>query len=592
MALNFSKSTLPSSKFKVLLKPITTSSSSSDIVNTLLNSQTPQRALSLFKQAISMPLSNAELSQLYAAIIHITTSAQMYPLANSITKQLIACSGNRCTVLDALRGFVGPKSSSKVFDVLIVSFSQLNLVNQAAQVFYQMKVLPVVQACNCLLNAVLKSGRVSYVWKLFDEMLRRRVQPNVFTYNILINACRYQGDGDEKDRPNCSYLHTIIICGKCESGDVNGAIEKFERMKESGVHPNFCTCNALIDVYFKNGDIGEGLALYGKMIEDGLIPNDVSFATLIDGLCKHRRINDARDIFHVDMARFGVLKMAPIYNCLIDGYCKFGNLNEAFKLFAQMRKVGLPPDSVTYGILIKGLCDTKRVGEAADVLLKMRQDGIPANSVIYNTVIDGRCKEGDLNKAMETCLQMSKEGVGPNLITFSSLVDGHSKKGEMEAAMRIYTEMVAKDFKLDVVTYTTLIDGYSKHGNADKMLSIKKEMEENDVKPNVVTNTSLINGLFREGLTRDAIDLNLEKIKFPDFKPNNKTYMVLMYGMYRAGLYFKAGRFYLSMRSSGLVPDAVTYLLLMRGQCKMGYVLNAMTLQADMLKTGAMAEDW
>lgn len=254
--------------------------------------------------------------------------------------------------------------------------------------------------------------------------------------------------------------------------------------------------------------------------------------------------------------------------------------------------MGLSPDVVTYGILIKGLCDGKRVGEAADLLVRMREDGVLTNSVIYNTVIDGYCKEGDMEKAMETCAQMSDEGVDPNLITFSSLIDGHCKKGEMETAMGIYSEMVAKGFEPDVVTYTTLIDGYSRNGDPDKLLSLEREMLEKDVRPNVVTNTCLINGLCREGRMHDAINLYVEKINSSDFKPNSKTYMALIYAMYRAGQYFKSGRFYMSMRKSGLVPDVVTYLLLMRGQCQMGYVLNAMMLQADMLKVGALPCDW
>lgn len=124
------------------------------------------------------------------------------------------------------------------------------------------------------------------------------------------------------------------------------------------------------------------------------------------------------------------------------------------------------------------------------------------------------------------------------------------------------------------------------------MFTLEKEMIENDVPPNTITNTCLLNGLCMEGLIYDAIELYVEKASSPNFKPNKITYMALIYGFYRAGQYFKSGRFYMAMRKSGLVPDVITYLILMRGQCQMGYVLNAMMLQADMLKIGAMPKDW
>uniref|UniRef100_A0A0A9TXV2 Uncharacterized protein n=1 Tax=Arundo donax TaxID=35708 RepID=A0A0A9TXV2_ARUDO len=44
------------------------------------------------------------------------------------------------------------------------------------------------------------------------------------------------------------------------------------------------------------------------------------------------------------------------------------------------------------------------------------------------------------------------------------------------------------------------------------------------------------------------------------------------------------------MRESGMVPDSFTYTILIRGQCMLGYVLNAMMLYADMMKIGVKPE--
>jgi pentatricopeptide repeat protein len=62
--------------------------------------------------------------------------------------------------------------------------------------------------------------------------------------------------------------------------------------------------------------------------------------------------------------------------------------------------------------------------------------------------------------------------------------------------------------------------------------------------------------------------------------------MTLIYGLYLDGQYHEAGKFFSGMRESGMVPDSFTYSLLIRGQCMLGYVLNAMMLYADMVKIG------
>lgn len=233
----------------------------------------------------------------------------------------------------------------------------------------------------------------------------------------------------------------------------------------------------------------------------------------------------------------------------------------------------------------------------------MQQSGINLNAAAYNALIDEHCKDGNLAEALATCTRMNEVGIEPNVVTYSSLIDGHSKKRKMEIAMGIYMEMVAKGVEPNVLTYTAMIHGHAKFGDLDAAFRLHKEMAEKGISSNAITVSVLVDGLCRESRVQDAVmfimkyagqkkpgDINSFCSNYTTEEDcsilNSVTYMTLIYGLYIDGQYHEAGKFFSCMRESDMVPDSFTYSLLIRGQCMLGYVLNAMMLYADMVKIG------
>ncbi|GAV71532.1 PPR domain-containing protein/PPR_1 domain-containing protein/PPR_2 domain-containing protein, partial [Cephalotus follicularis] len=370
---------------------------------------------------------------------------------------------------------------------LIIAFSEMGLVEEALWVYRKIGGLPQMQACNALLNGLVKLGRFDSMWKIYWEMLSRGMVPNVVTYGVLVdNWCRQGHFSKARELVNemvergiepTVVIYTTLINCLCSESKMIEAEEMFRSMRKSGVIPNLYTYNCLIEGHCKMGDVKRVLDLYQRMLGEGLLPNVVTFGILIDALRRVGELRAARNVF-VYMAKFGVVPNIIVYNCLIDGHCKAGNLSEAMDLHLEMKRFEIFPDVFTYSILIKGLCGVGKVEEANDLLLKMRKEGVLANSVTYNALIDGYCKEGNMKKALEVCSQMMEKSIQPNVITFSSLIDGFCKAGNIQAATGLFEEMVIRGLVPDVVTYTALIDGHCKDGNIDKALRMHKEMIE------------------------------------------------------------------------------------------------------------------
>ncbi|CAA0830392.1 Pentatricopeptide repeat-containing protein -mitochondrial [Striga hermonthica] len=124
----------------------------------------------------------------------------------------------------------------------------------------------------------------------------------------------------------------------------------------------------------KLGDVGRGLELMSLMKNSGWRPSWFVYNVLISGLCKERRLGDARKLFD-EMRRLNVAPTTVTYNTLIDGYCKSWDLEGAFVFRERMKNDKVDTNIVTYNTLLSGLCKMGRMDEANKVWGKWRPMG-------------------------------------------------------------------------------------------------------------------------------------------------------------------------------------------------------------------------
>ncbi|XP_074352976.1 pentatricopeptide repeat-containing protein At2g18520, mitochondrial-like [Apium graveolens] len=138
-------------------------------------------------------------------------------------------------------------------------------------------------------------------------MIRIGVFPDVVTYNLLVDGfCSIYWIA-----PNC-YTFIFLMNGYCKSQKVDKAIELFQKMPAAGLKPEVHTTTPLYMVYF------------------GIIHDIQIYTILIDGLCKNKKLDEARNIFDEQK---GVQPDVVIHNVLIRGLCEEGFYEEANELF-------------------------------------------------------------------------------------------------------------------------------------------------------------------------------------------------------------------------------------------------------------------
>ncbi|KAF8109375.1 hypothetical protein N665_0097s0029 [Sinapis alba] len=204
--------------------------------------------------------------------LHILTNFKLYKTAQTLAEDVAAKTHDASLVFGSLQEtYALCGSTSSVFDLVVKSYSRLNLIDKALSIIHLAKAygfMPGVLSYNAVLDATIRTKRnISFAENVFKEMLETQVSPNVFTYNILIR-------------------------GFCSAGNLDAALQFFDKMEKKGCLPNVVTYNTLIDGYCKLRRIDDGFELLRAMALKGLEPNLISYNVVINGLCREGRMKE------------------------------------------------------------------------------------------------------------------------------------------------------------------------------------------------------------------------------------------------------------------------------------------------------------
>ena len=151
-----------------------------------------------------------------------------------------------------------------------------------------------------------KNGHHDKVHEMYNEMVRRRIQPREVHCSILISSSRQRGgvasahnvfwklvqSGKCKD---VSVWNTMIgIYGKVSQAD--NAMKVFAEMERQGVKADCVTYNALIDMFGKLAMFDEVEDLLSRMEGEGLRVNAYTMGSLVSTYGNHGHSQKAKKL--------------------------------------------------------------------------------------------------------------------------------------------------------------------------------------------------------------------------------------------------------------------------------------------------------
>ncbi|EFJ33788.1 hypothetical protein SELMODRAFT_406577 [Selaginella moellendorffii] len=410
-----------------------------------------------------------------------------------------------CKCLESRLIQVGSRAAFQGLHFAVCKILQKTKDPDAALAFFQWLTReacynPNTVAYNCLLNTLVKAGRIYQVREMLDRKTLGEFVHSEFTYGTLVHGHCLAGEFDEAKRlveefkdtgmspGSLVVLHSLMLKGFSEAGLA---------MAKRGVAPNRVAYNAMARGLSKAGLLDEAFDLMGVMESAGFALTAVTFNPVVEFLCKSGRPDEACKVMETMLLRniepniltlnlilqaarpeealgmtdvmveMGFCPTIVTFNALLELFCNTDQMDSATELLETMARSKCKPNFVTYSIMVQKFAEMGRMVEARAFLEQLVVCGYAPNLLVCNAYVAGLCKTGEMDLASRFLTVMAEEGCRANTATYNSLVEGFCKLGRMDEAERVLEEMIAEGSLPDSTTYNVLIQGLCSAGQIE-----------------------------------------------------------------------------------------------------------------------------
>uniref|UniRef100_A0A1J3D9G5 Pentatricopeptide repeat-containing protein n=1 Tax=Noccaea caerulescens TaxID=107243 RepID=A0A1J3D9G5_NOCCA len=308
----------------------------------------------------------------------------------------------------------GPEPSAVTYQIILKTFVEGNKFKEAEEVFETLldekrsPMKPDQKMYHMMIYMYKKAGNYEKARRLFASMAGKGVPQSTVTYNSLMSF-------------ETNYKEVSKI---------------YDQMQRSGIQPDVVSYALLIKAYGRARREEEALSVFEEMLDAGVRPTHKAYNILLDAFAISGMVEQAKTVFK-SMRRDRFLPDLCSYTTILSAYVNASDMEGAEKFFKRIKVDGFEPNIVTYGAMIKGYAKANDLEKIMEVYEKMRLSGIKANQTILTTIMDasGRCK--DFGSALGWYKEMESCGVPPDQKAKNVLLSLASTQDEVEEAKEL-----------------------------------------------------------------------------------------------------------------------------------------------------------
>jgi len=430
--------------------------------------------------------------------------------------------------------------------------------------------------------------------------------------------------------PDDIRKHATMIksCGR--ERNLQGAVQVFNKLKQTGVHMNSMIYNCLIDACVQCGDLESATAYFDQMKKLNFV-DVVSYNTILKAHLALGHFQEAHTLLQ-EMTACGLPANKVTYNEFLNALVIAKDRRGIWALLDDMEAAGLAPNSATCSILLKSMTAHSHSSDIERTMSFMNKTEEPMDEVLFSSVIEAcirirrldllsimmkRCAErgglpaltaptygsmikaygqaGNVERVWALWSEMKERGVTPTAITFGCTVDSLVKNGCVEDAWALMHELLKDDTRrqlVNTVIYSTILKGFAMSKQTQRIFAVHAEMRENEVQCNTITYNTMIDACARCG-SMDRVPALLEEMKKTHVEPDIITYSTLVKGYCLSGDVDRAFQVLQEMKKDGkYAADEILYNSLLDGCAKQHRVEEALQLLDEMRTNGVSPSNY
>jgi len=277
------------------------------------------------------------------------------------------------------------------------------------------------------------NGQIDATQKLFDDVVLHYGRPTDQMYDsmLLVHERRADTEGILRCLQHLKEIYgyepgltawNYVIATFARVGDVDGALDYFEKLRETGIRPDSSTYFLLMSMYGKRGDRDAVDELYEQSKDDGVpttikMVNAIVLANVKDGSLEKAEqfVDQALDMDIAGPRTF-------MWNVLINAYALRKDVEKVSQLHKRMQELRVPSDNMTYAALMTSLTVAKFPDGARKILRVMHRQKIKQTALHYAILMGGYLATREYHRVFGFYQEMLRFNFTPNMSTQNVLL--------------------------------------------------------------------------------------------------------------------------------------------------------------------------
>ncbi|URE37139.1 serine threonine protein kinase [Musa troglodytarum] len=401
---------------------------------------------------------------------------------------------------------------------LIEFYSRCGLIDKAQSVFDGITD-PDVVSYTSLISGYCRNNVLESAVGVFDQMVRRGVEPNEHTITSILTAC-----GPLLGEQIHAFMIKTMVINSVYSAsaliDFYSRNFEFTRAKLvfQQVEPkNVVTWSSMISCCLRNEQPEDALRVLNDMVSAGMQPNEFTFSTIIGACGLPQELAKLGLQLHCLAIKRKLTSDIRVSNALLTMYARCGKSEELEKVFVKIEA----PDTVSWTAAISGNFQNGCDDRSIELLRHMHREGYKPNEYGLSSAISSCANLALLDQGRELHSLSLKLGCDHGVCMGNSLITLYAKCGCIEDSELVFDNMHTHD----TLSWNSLIHGYSYNGHGVEALKVIDKMLE--------TSCSI---------------------------PDDSTFLGILVGCNHAGCVDEAVRYFKIMNDHyGIIPSASHY---------------------------------
>eukprot|EP00210_Caulerpa_lentillifera_P000300 g293.t1 len=411
--------------------------------------------------------------------------------------------------------------------------------------------------CTDHINHFVEKGNLFEAQTLFDLMVEKGVDPNAYTYTVLMKGYSRKGftnrvcalfeEMEKKDIKPTLWTFVTMILSYRNNGDIESSLSLLDTMKNKyWLEPDKYIYGALLNVCASASDLVAARRIYKEYISSDVEYDIIIFGTMIDVYAQccneengEQYLKECREIME-DMEDRGIIADEETYNTLLK-LCSRSNLTtDAINILDEIKSNGLFPTVISYSTVIDGISKDKKLSNAevldlsSKILHTMEKEDIQWDNHTYCSLLSVAIRLRDLDKATRLFNEMKRLRIRPSSVTYGNMIKCYEKLGDpsngdayLKPLLNLMKECERNRTKFYAEGYNSLLTACAKASNINEALRIWNKMKKDKIRLNSYLYNTLLNVYLSCGDKRKAIK-TFEEMKKQGFNPNTSTYAIMI----------------------------------------------------------------